>query len=164
MTEGRPRLVVVVSWHHGNTAWVARAMADALVARVVTPAEVSPAEIGGYEVVGFGSGIYSGKHHEDLLALADRLSYVKDVRGFIFSTNGVPARFMGGESMQRYMQRYHTPLRERLLVKGVEIVGEFTCSGFNTNSFLRLFGGVNKGRPDSKDLQRASMFADGLRR
>ena len=163
MTQGRQRLVVVVSWHHGNTARVAKAMAEALGARVVTPAQTSPGEIADCQMVGFGSGIYGGRHHEDLLSLADQLSDVKDAVVFIFSTNGVPARFMGEESMLRYIQKYHAPLRNRLLSTGVAVAGEFTCPGLNTNSFLRFFGGLNKGRPNTDDLRRAASFAGGLR-
>jgi len=37
-----------------------------------------------------------------------------------------------------------------------------TCAGFNTNSFLKLLGGVNKGKPDAGDLNRAEEFARNL--
>ena len=39
---------------------------------------------------------------------------------------------------------------------------EFQCKGFNTNSFLRLFGGMNKGRPNTEDLKNAEEFAKSL--
>jgi hypothetical protein len=42
------------------------------------------------------------------------------------------------------------------------IVGEYICAGFNTNSFLRFVGGVNKGRPNAADLGRAGAFARAL--
>jgi hypothetical protein len=48
------------------------------------------------------------------------------------------------------------------LAKGYKIVDEFGCVGFNTNSFLRFFGGLNKGRPNAEDLKRAEDFALGL--
>jgi flavodoxin len=35
--------------------------------------------------------------------------------------------------------------------------------GFNTNSFLKLFGGINKGRPNAEDLKRAEEFAQKLK-
>ena len=43
------------------------------------------------------------------------------------------------------------------------IVDEFTCTGFNTNSFLKLFGGINKGRPNADDLKHAEEFAQKLK-
>jgi hypothetical protein len=43
------------------------------------------------------------------------------------------------------------------------IIDEFICAGFNTNSFLKLFGGINKGRPNVEDLRRAEEFALNLK-
>jgi hypothetical protein len=42
------------------------------------------------------------------------------------------------------------------------IIGEFSCAGFNTNSFLKFLGGLNKGRPDAEDLRYAEEFARNL--
>jgi hypothetical protein len=42
------------------------------------------------------------------------------------------------------------------------IVDEFNCHGFNTNSFLKYFGGMNKGKPDAEDLEHAEEFAQQL--
>ena len=42
---------------------------------------------------------------------------------------------------------------EKLESKGYKVVDEFQCKGFNTNSFLKLFGGMNKGRPNASDLK-----------
>ena len=47
--------------------------------------------------------------------------------------------------------------------KGYRIVDEFQCKGFNTNSFMRFFGGMNKGRPNAKDLKNAEECAQKLK-
>ena len=57
----------------------------------------------------------------------------------------------------------HSLLREKLQSKGYMIVDEFSCKGFNTNSFLKLFGGMNKGRPNDEDLKHAEEFAQNLK-
>lgn len=49
-------------------------------------------------------------------------------------------------------------------MKGYTIVDEFMCPGFNTNSFLKLFGGINKGRPNAEDLKHAETFAKNLKK
>ncbi len=54
-------------------------------------------------------------------------------------------------------------LRKKLQSKGYMIVDEFSCAGFNTNSFLKLFGGINKGRPNAEDLKHAEEFAQNLK-
>jgi hypothetical protein len=38
----------------------------------------------------------------------------------------------------------HSTLREKLQSKDYIIVDEFQCKGFNTNSFMKYFGGMNK--------------------
>jgi len=151
-------LLVVYSYHHRNTEAIARAIAAALGAAVVTPQEIDSTEVAGYDLVGFGSGIYSARHHTSLLDLADRLPHVSNRNAFIFSTCGVPAFGFS----QGFVLKNHSALRERLLAKGYKIVDEFGCVGFNTNSFLRFFGGLNKGRPNAEDLKRAEEFAHSL--
>lgn len=61
------------------------------------------------------------------------------------------------------MAKAHAPLKEKLQSKGYAIVGEFNCAGFNTNSFLSVFGGINKGRPNADDLKQAEEFAQNLK-
>ena len=53
-------------------------------------------------------------------------------------------------------------LKETLQSKGYMIVDEFGCAGFNTNKFLKYFGGINKGRPNEEDLAHAEAFAQKL--
>jgi flavodoxin len=151
-------LLVVYSYHHKNTETIAKAFAAVLAAKIVTPQEVDSTEDAGYDLVGFGSGIYSARHHASLLDLADRLPHVTARSAFIFSTCGIPAFGFS----QEFVLKNHSALREKLLAKGYKIVDEFGCVGFNTNSFLRFFGGLNKGRPNAEDLQRAEEFARNL--
>jgi len=151
-------LLVVYSYHHKNTETIAKAFAPLLAAKIVTPQEVDSTEVAGYDLVGFGSGIDSGKHYAPLLDLADRLPQVANRKAFIFSTCGAPAFAVTRE----FILKNHSALREKLEAKGYTIVGEFGCPGFNTNMFLRYFGGLNKGRPNAEDLKRAEDFARGL--
>jgi flavodoxin len=57
----------------------------------------------------------------------------------------------------------HSSLRQTLQTKGYMVVDEFSCVGFNTNSVLKLFGGINKGRPNAEDLKHAEEFAKNLK-
>jgi len=155
-------LLVVFSYHHKNTEKVASVFAKVLGAEIKTPREVTPEEVGEKGLVGFGSGIYAGKPDVSLLELADRLPPVAGKKAFIFSTCGVPIAVSGKEFIREYTTKCHAELREKLLAKGYVIAGEFSCAGFNTNSFLKYFGGINKGRPDAGDLREAEEFARGL--
>ena len=153
-------ILVLCSVHHKNTEKIARVFARVLDAPIRTPRQIDPDELQEYSLIGFGSGIYGGKHHRALLDLADKLPRVTNGKAFIFSTCGVPAIGMTEE----VVAENHSLLREKLQSKGYTIVDEFGCVGFNTNSFLKLFGGINKGRPNAEDLKHAEEFAQNLKR
>ena len=147
-------LIVLFSYHHNNTQKIAEAMAKVLDAQVKTPQQTNPEELQQYDLVGFGSGIDSDKHYQVLLDFADQLP-LTNKKAFIFSTCA-----MTGEGKPA---KDHTALRELLQSKGFRIVGEFQCLGFNTNGFLKYFGGMNKGRPNAEDLKHAEEFAQNLK-
>ena len=148
-------LLVLYSYHHKNTEKIARAFAKVLNAQIKTPQQTDPGELQEYDLIGFGAGIDSGKHYKPLLDFADRLPPVDNKNSFIFST----AALTGEEKREED----HSTLREKLESKGYRIVDEFQCKGFNTNSFLRFFGGMNKGRPNVEDLQNAEEFAQKVK-
>jgi len=151
-------LLVVFSYHHKNTEKIAKVFAQVLDAEIKTPQEINPDELHNYNLVGFGSGIYGEKHHQTLLDLTYNLLHVTNKNAFIFSTHGAPS-IVGEE----YVEKNHSILREKLQSKGYIIVDEFSCRGFNTNSFTKLFGGINKGRPNAEDLKHAEAFAQNLK-
>ena len=146
-------LLVLFSYHHKNTEKIANVFAKVLDARIETPQQINPEGLQEYDLVGFGSGIYAGKHHQALLDLADELPQVTNRKAFIFSTS----------SGLEPLAKNHKALGEKLQSKGYMIVDEFSCKGFNTNSFSRLFGGINKGRPNAEDLKHAEEFAQNLK-
>lgn len=152
-------LVIVFSYHHNNTEKIANACAKVLGAEVKTPQQVKPEEITEYDLVGFGSGIYSATFDPSVLDLADRLPNAAGKKAFLFSTYGAPAFIANRE----FIEKNHQQIREKLQVKGYTIIGEFGCAGWNTNSFLRFFGGLNKGRPNAEDLINAEEFAHNVK-
>lgn len=147
-------LIICDSVHHGNTRKIAEVFAKSLEATILTSSEVSESILQEYELIGFGSGIYVGKHHKNLLALADLILSGKGKKAFIFSTSGF------GEGM---MEKHHKSLKRKLEKKGFEIIGEFTCKAYDTFGPFKLIGGLNKGRPNEKDFDRAREFAKGLK-
>jgi flavodoxin len=149
-------LIVVYSYHHKNTQKVAEVMAKVLDAQVKSPEETGSDELKKYDLIGFGAGIDSDKHYRKLLDFADALPQVTDKTAFIFSTSGVTG--------EKKLANDHLALREKLQSKGYLIVDEFQCKGYNTNSFLKYFGGINKGRPNDEDLKQAEEFAQNLKK
>lgn len=135
-------LIVYHSFHHGNTAKIAKVLADELNAKMVKTEDEETNNWDEYELIGFGSGIYNGKHHKSILHAVEKLPTVKGKKAFVFSTSGV-------------LRNYNKSLKEMLTTKGFQIVGDFVCKALDTYGPLKLIGGLNKGRPNEEDYQKA---------
>jgi flavodoxin len=147
-------LIIYVSVHHGNTEKVARVMADVLGADLLPVKQADARMLEPYDLIGFGSGIYFGRHHKSLLNFVERLPTLRNKKAFIFSTSGL--------RKIRFVHDFDKSLKERLQRKGVDIIGEFSCRGFDTYRATKLVGGINRGKPDAKDLEQAEDFARAL--
>jgi flavodoxin len=139
-------LIIYKSYSKMNTEKVAKAMAEAMNATLKKVEEAHPGDLTGYDLIGFGSGIYAGKYHKDLFKLIEKIPRLeKDV--FLFHTAGGPD------------EKYDQPIKALLISKGCRVVGEFRCPGA---AGLLGFTWANKGHPDEQDLERARTFAKGL--
>ena len=141
-------LIICTSVHHQNTFKIAEALAEELNAKIIKPSEFRGEDLDSYDLIGFGSGIYNGKHHPSLLSLASDLDTQTNKKAFIFSTSTILAKSM------------HRALKDNLQAKGYQIIGEFCCRGFMNHSFTKyILGGLNKNRPNADDLEEAKQFA-----
>jgi flavodoxin len=170
-------IIFFFSYHRGNTKKIAEAMAARLGATAVdiaarfgaTAADIAPlgaatvdiaqnktaeGALSGAELVGFGAGIDGGSHYPRLLKFAADLPPADGKKAFIFSTAAI--------YNQKKMTKNHTALRNLLVAKGFEVVGEFACAGYTVRSIFTLVGGANKGKPNAEDLSRAEAFAESL--
>jgi len=147
-------LIVCVSKSHGNTRRVAERMAEVLDAEVVEPESVDPETLRQYDLVGFGSGIYYMAVDDRLRKLIRRLPTVANIRAFTFFTSG---------AREVPLLDYNKPVRKHLEAKGFEVLGSFSCRGFDTVGPFGFIGGINKGRPNDHDLDRAAAFAARIR-
>lgn len=147
-------LIIVYSYHHNNTLKIADEFSKVLNAQVIAPDQVILEKLEAYDLIGFGAGIDSGRHYKPILDLADMLPEVNKKPAFVFSTSAIQGDAKASKD--------HSLLRQKLQSKGYAIIGEFSCKGFNTNSFLKYFGGMNKGKPDIDDLKHAEEFALNL--
>jgi len=142
-------LIIYHSEHHQNTEKIAKAMAAKIGADLEEAKEVRIENINNYEIIGFGSGVYNGRFHKDLLEIIDNIPYQDNKKAFIFSTTGSLS----------YSRLAHDRFRPLLLDKGFKIIGEFSCPGFDT-ALTRE--GINKGRPNEQDLENAEKFIQDI--
>ncbi|WP_030721852.1 flavodoxin family protein [Streptomyces sp. NRRL F-2580] len=145
-------LLVCTSVSHGNTRRMAQAMAQVLDARVVTPQEATAVEPADYDLVGFGSGIFSQRMHPDLLGYVRTLP-ASSGRAFVFATSGLP---------ELPFAPFTRPLVRLLQARGFHIEPTFTCRAFDTWAPFKPLGGINKHRPNAADLTAARAFARRL--
>ncbi|GAH36099.1 unnamed protein product [marine sediment metagenome] len=97
-------------------------MAEKVGADILKAADVNLNKFEEYDIVGFGSGVYNGKLHKELSEILSKLSQQDDKKAFIFSTTG----------SKTYSSMAHERFRPMLEEKGFEIIGEFSCLGFDT--------------------------------
>jgi flavodoxin len=143
--------IIHVSIHHHNTQAVARAMGEAVGAQVMTVDEAKNHDLADYDLVGLGSGIFFSSHHRSLLRLVREHERLP-ARAFLFSTAGLP--WLGW--------LWHRTLREIVRKKQIEIVSEACYPGWDTVGPLRWIGGIQRGHPNARDLERARQFAKNV--
>jgi flavodoxin len=147
-------LIVCASIHHGNTWKVAKVIADTMKAKLIRPHQFKNEMVDNYELIGFGSGVYMGRFHRSLRDIVQKMPKFGHKKAFMFSTSGL------GES--NYYNVFIKDFKIRLMKKGFEVVGSYNCKGWDTISFFKYFGGLNKGRPNKTDLDEAAKFAEEI--
>ena len=148
-------VIYLYSYHHGNTQKICNAIAERINAKIIEINDTNvQKELETYDLVGFGSGIDSGKHYSEMLNFAKELKNVRSKNAFIFSTSGI--------FTPKKMLKDHCTLKTILESKGFKIIGKFGCKGFNTNSVLKYLGGMNKGHPNNEDIKNAELFGEKL--
>ena len=99
-----------------------------------------------YDIVGFGSGIYYGKHDKELIKFIESLNNEPSYN-FVISTSG-----------SKNYDKYNKSLIKLLESKNKTVLGSFGCKGLDKFFIFGLFGGINKGRPNETDLDAAQQF------
>ena len=147
-------IIYLYSYHHMNTKKVGYAIAEKINAKIIELNNSELNELETYDLIGFGAGIDSGKHYSKMLKFAENIPNVSNKKAFLFSTSGVYT--------PKKMLKDHKALKTILENKGFKIIGEFGCKGYNTNSVLKYFGGMNKGCPNDEDIKNAEIFGKNL--
>lgn len=142
-------LIICHSGPEQNSLKIAEAIAQEMQAQVRKPFELQPQQLQTYDIIGFGSGIYFNRHHKSLMDFVDQLP-VLGKRVFIFSTSGAGSTAA------------HRSLRKKLTFRWCYVLGEFACKAHDIFGPFKWFGGLNKGRPNEKDLEKARHFGRSL--
>ncbi len=141
-------IIIYASTHHGNTRKVVDAIAKEFDVETVDATKVHEKDLRGYDLIGFASGIYAAKFHQSVINFA-QVNLPQEKKVFFIMTSAMNKDFSGS-------------IIPSLKSKNAEIVGKFTCFGYNTFGPFKLIGGTSKGHPDENDLNNAIEFFRGL--
>lgn len=139
-------LLIVKSTHQQNTLKIAEAMSEVAPLTVVELENATHYNLYEYNIVGFGSGIYFGKHDKKLIKFVESLED-KPQCSFVISTSG----------SNKYL-KYSKPLVKLLQSKNKTVLGTFGCKGLDKFFIFKLFGGLNKNHPNEADFDAAQQF------
>lgn len=140
--------ILYVSVHHHNTAKIAKAMAEAIDAELLSIADAKERATETWDLLGIGSGIFFASHHQSLLRFCEQWPQPPNAV-FLFSTAGLP-------SLGWF---WHSSLRSILKRQQIPILAEASFPGWDTVGPLKWIGGIQQGRPKASDLERAATFA-----
>ena len=138
------------SRHHGNTRKVLEAIAGEGDVALIDVTARRAVRLEEYDRVGFASGIYFGKFQNAVLQFARQ-----------YLPQGKPVFFISTYGMLR--PGYTRAIRQIAAEKNCPVLGEFGCKGVDTYGPFKLVGGIAKGRPDARDLEKARSFYQNLR-
>lgn len=139
--------IVYASVHHGNTKKIVDEIAKNEELDLIDATQIKEKNLSEYDLIGFASGIYFGKFHQSVLDFAS-VNEIEDKKVFLIYTYG------GSEAYKSIEQIIES--------KGAEIVGKFSCKGYDTFGPFKLIGGVAKGHPNDMDLVAAVDFFENL--
>lgn len=137
-------IIVYASSHHGNTRKVVEAIAGKYNVDIVDATTKHEMNLNEYDLIGFASGIYGGQFHQQVKNFA-QVNLPQNKKIFYIMTSAMNRDF--SKSME-----------ESIKGKNAEVVGTFTCPGYNTFGPFKLIGGTAKGRPNEEDLKKAIEF------
>ncbi len=144
-------LIIYMSIHHGNTEKIAKKIAEVLGADLKKPEEVSADDLNEYDLIGFGSGAYFHKPHIAIAVFLDKLPDMRGKKAFLFMTYGI------------FIFSGYQAFKKEVKAKGFDLAGEYYCRGFDTWGPFKFIGGIARGRPNEKDLEKAARFALNLK-
>lgn len=137
-------VIVYASVHHGNTKKIADAIANEYEVDLVDATKVKEKDLSEYDLIGFASGVYGFNLHRSIIDFAAE-NLPANKRIFIITTSAMNKDF--SRSIMRAIEN-----------RGAEVVGKFSCQGYNTFGPFKLVGGTGKGHPDEKDISEAVAF------
>lgn len=133
------------SRHHGKTLKVLEAMAREGDVDLIDVTTRQAVRLKDYDCIGFASGIYGATFHKAVVAFARQYLPTGKPVFFVYTYGG--AKGSGARAVAVVAREKNCP-----------VLGKFSCKGYDTFGPFKLVGGIAKGHPDEKDLEKARCF------
>ena len=144
--------IVYASVHHKNTEKLVQTIAAKCPdVELIDATKTVLKDLSSYDLIGFASGIFYSKFHKALIN---------------FITENLPAHkntfviYTCGADRPSYLK----DMEELIKSKECFLVGHYSCLAFDTFGPFKLVGGLNKGRPNDNDIQKALEFFETLKK
>ena len=137
-------IIIYASVHHGNTRKLVDALAKEFDIETLDATQIKEKDLSSYDLIGFASGIYAGQFHQAIKNFA-RINLPRNKPVFFLMTSAMNRDFSSS-------------MNDPLKGKDAQILGCYSCSGYNTFGPFKLIGGTAKGHPDSEDIRKAVGF------
>ena len=142
--------IIYVSAHHGNTKKLVDSIAEKNEACLIDATKQNTVDLSEYDLIGFASGIAFGKFYPQMLKfIEENLPEKKKV--FLLYTYGSKRN------------GYTDAARKVISDRRCEMVGEYSCLGFDTYGPFKIVGGIAKGHPTLDEIAGAADFYDSIK-
>ncbi|ERI94661.1 flavodoxin family protein [Clostridiales bacterium oral taxon 876 str. F0540] len=144
-------LIVYCSTYKNNTEKIAKVFAEKIDADLINLKNSKEINIDGYDLIGFGSGVYRESMSPQLFNFVEKMK-LENKKVFVFSTSGVGLTF------------YNNKLIKLLKSKGAVCRGSFACKEsfvskeFSNNKMFEFMSKFAEGHPNNKDFSKAAKF------
>jgi len=137
--------IIYYSEHHGNTKKLIDAIAKTGDVTLINASDNPDTYLSVYDLIGFASGIYFSKYHDSVLEFAKK-NLPQGKKVFFIYTCGAKRKI------------YLNAIKQIAESKDSQILGSFSCPGFDSFGPFKLIGGIAKGRPNENDIKGAVNF------
>lgn len=141
-------VIIYASVHHGNTKKLVDAIAAEHEVDIIDATSVTEKDLHQYDVIGFASGVYGFNVHQAILNFASA-NLPANKKVFLISTSAMNKDFSA--SLVKIIDE-----------KNCDIVGKYSCHGYNTFGPFKLVGGTSRGHPDQTDIENVIKFYKGI--
>ena len=141
--------IVYKSIHHSNTKKLLDVIRSVCKVDIFDVEEARHMDMSVYKAVGFASGIYMSRLHESIYEFLDEQESLPK-KTFAITTSGSKNK------------KYGLAFSDYLSKKDLEVLGVYSCKGFNTNGIFGIIGGIAKNHPNDSDMAAAISFIKTL--